>query len=59
MFDKYRNYNEVDGVLQEHFDDTNTHRDHPVILRHYATAFKRNNPYNIPRDIVCCGVINN
>lgn len=26
---------------------------HPVIARHLKTHFKRNNPYNIPREIIC------
>jgi len=45
-------YNEVDDILQSHFRDNTLYIDHPVITRHYASEFKRTNPYNIPRDII-------
>jgi len=49
------NYMEVDNILREHFIDNTKHTDHPVIKRHYASEFKRNNPYNLPRDVVVNG----
>jgi len=46
-----KNYAEADAILRKwceryECDDPN----HPVILRHLRTEFKRNNPYNIPRE---------
>ena len=39
-------------ILEE---EMNKLAQHPVIKRYYATMFKRENPYNLPRDIVCEG----
>jgi hypothetical protein len=52
-----KNYEEVDDILKAHFYDNTNFTDHPVIKRHYASAFKRTDPYNLPRDIVCAGAI--
>lgn len=44
-------YQEADKILihaLSHPED-DTYKDHPVVQRHYSSAFKRNNPYNIPR----------
>jgi NAD+ synthase len=45
-------YEEVDEVLRCHFNDNSKYTDHPVIIRHHKTSFKRTNPYNIERNIV-------
>ncbi len=45
-------YSEVDKILKEYFADTSKHNDHPVIQRHLASQYKRNNPYNFPREII-------
>jgi NAD+ synthetase len=47
-------YDEVDSVLLKLFESTfpAEFADHPVIKRKYNSEFKRNNPYNIPRNII-------
>jgi len=56
-------YKEVDETLQRYFNITNVHyddvkkemEDNPVISRYLRTEFKRNNPYNIPRENIIKG----
>lgn len=43
------NYAEVDDILIEYLA-TGKHQSHPVIQRHLRSEFKRNNPFNIPRE---------
>ncbi len=49
-------YHEVDMILQTHFKNTEMYTNHPVIKRHYATTFKRSNPYNIPHETLVDGI---
>lgn len=44
-------YEEVDQILLTLFqpDQSSKYTNHPVIKRKFASEFKRNNPYNIPR----------
>ena len=46
------NYGEVDRILQAWIegDGKEKYTDHPVVRRYERTHFKRNNPWNIPRD---------
>jgi nicotinamide-nucleotide amidase len=45
-----KTYNLIDKILAEYaIGDASKWKDHPVIQRHLATKFKRNNPYNIDR----------
>jgi len=45
-------YGEVDAILKNYLTN-GVNKDHPVIKRHLATEFKRNNPLNLKRkDIV-------
>jgi NAD+ synthetase len=44
-------YLEVDALLQTYLKNGNC-KDHPVIKRHLATEYKRNNPYNIKRKLI-------
>jgi len=46
-------YEEVDKILQSESEDFNN----PVVLRHFSTSFKRENPVNISRDIIFKEVI--
>lgn len=41
-------YQEVDQILMGYFNYRDN-LEHPVVKRHLATQFKRENPYNIPR----------
>lgn len=44
-------YKEVDQILMKYlYEGDKSLEKHPVIQRHLATTFKRNNPYNISRD---------
>lgn len=65
----HKSYTDIDTVLQAwlHLDgleiksvmekvDHETLSQDPAVLRHKATEFKRNNPYNIPRHILWNGV---
>ena len=45
-------YNEVDKILKSYLSGNKEYSNHPVIKRHLATHFKRNNPYNFPREII-------
>jgi NAD+ synthetase len=55
-------YKEVDRILQkwqnasevtmENFKIIDDLRDHPVIQRHLKSAYKRNNPYNLKRNLI-------
>ena len=45
-------YSEVDKILQAYLSGDKSLIDHPVIKRHIATRFKRNNPYNFPRNTI-------
>ncbi len=50
---KAKSYDEVDLILGKLLDknqDLGEYASHPVIARKLASEFKRNNPYNIPRD---------
>jgi len=40
-------YEEVDNILKEYIKDNTAFKNHPVIKRHLASQFKRNNPYNV------------
>jgi nicotinamide-nucleotide amidase len=45
-----KTYSLIDRILAEYaIGDASKWKDHPVIQRHLATKFKRNNPYNIDR----------
>jgi NAD+ synthetase len=48
---KASSYEEVDQILLKLFDKNGlgSFASHPVILRKFASEFKRNNPFNIPR----------
>ena len=46
-----KSYNEVDNILIDYLNDTNR-TDHPVIDRYERTHFKRENPVNIPREVL-------
>lgn len=43
-------YAEVDRRLKHHLETGIGDLDDPVLQRYYRTEFKRNNPYNIPRE---------
>ncbi len=45
-------YNEVDNILKSYLSGSKEYINHPVVKRHIATHFKRNNPYNFPREII-------
>ncbi len=45
-------YNEVDKILKSYLNGNKEYENHPVIQRYIATNFKRNNPYNFPRNII-------
>lgn len=49
-----KSYDEVDKILIEHLNNKLSHdfslKDHPVVQRYERTHFKRDNPYNIPRE---------
>ena len=45
-------YSEVDKILQAYLSGDKTLENHSVIKRHLTTSFKRNNPYNFPREII-------
>ena len=52
---KAKSYEEVDTILMTLLDkskELGEYANHPVIVRKLASEFKRNNPYNIPRDII-------
>jgi NAD+ synthase len=51
-------YAEVDKILQTwvlNCADREKYKEHPVVQRHEKTHYKRNHPYNIPRDILLKG----
>lgn len=46
-------YKFIDDILFEYlYGKKDLYKDHPVIQRYNTTQFKRNNPINIPRDIL-------
>ncbi len=48
-----KNYSEVDFILKDFLENKNEKwKTHPVIQRHFRSEYKRNNPYNIPREIL-------
>jgi NAD+ synthetase len=48
-----KNYDEVDFILKDYLENGNKKwENHSVILRHFRSEYKRNNPYSIPRDIL-------
>lgn len=51
---KANSYEEVDQILLRLFnkDGLGSYSSHPVILRKLASEFKRNNPYNLPRNLI-------
>lgn len=52
---KAKSYEEVDTILMTLLDkskELGEYANHPVVVRKLASEFKRNNPYNIPRDII-------
>lgn len=60
-----KTYSEVDSILQEYFVELKNKwservselEQHPVVKRYNRTHFKRENPYNIPRDVVLRGAV--
>jgi len=48
--DSRTGYAKVDMILKEHFETGIGDLDSPVLQRYYRTNFKRENPYNIPRE---------
>jgi NAD+ synthetase len=48
-----KNYNEVDFILKDYIENGNKKwENHSVIQRHIRSAYKRNNPYNLSREIL-------
>ena len=48
-----KDYSEVDFILKDFIENKNQKwKEHPVIQRHFRSEYKRNNPYNIPRDVL-------
>ena len=48
-----KNYSEVDYILKDFIENGNKKwENHPVIQRHFRSEYKRNNPFNISRDIL-------
>jgi len=48
-----KNYNEVDFILKDYIENGNKKwENHPVIQRHIRSAYKRNNPYNLSRELL-------
>jgi len=45
-------YKEVDRILQAYLSGDKSYENHPVVQRYLRTEFKRNNPYNFPREII-------
>ncbi len=45
-------YSEVDKILKAYLAGDKSLENHPVIQRHLKSAYKRNNPYNFPREII-------
>jgi NAD+ synthetase len=43
-------YEEADRILIDYLKGERTHAAHPLIKRHLASAFKRSDPLNIPRE---------
>ncbi len=52
---KANSYAEVDELLQKYLSGSRDQQllEHPVIQRHLRSEFKRNNPYNVPRERIC------
>lgn len=48
-----KNYAEVDAILKEEL--LHAGGEHTVAKRKRASEFKRNNPYNLPRKVICNG----
>ncbi len=48
----YAVYKEIDTILYNHMHSKDTDGGQEVIKRHLNTFFKRENPYNIPRDSI-------
>jgi NAD+ synthetase len=48
-------YAEVDDLLQQYLSGKRDKQlaEHPVIQRHLRSEYKRNNPYNVPRERIC------
>lgn len=51
-------YEEVDKILKDYLKNKNSEElqemeKHPMIVRHIRSGFKRQNPYNILREIIC------
>jgi len=48
-----KDYNEVDFILKDYLENGNKKwKNHSVIQRHIRSAYKRNNPYNLSREIL-------
>ncbi|MBU0992669.1 MAG: NAD(+) synthase [Proteobacteria bacterium] len=45
-------YEEADQMLIDYLKGNKAHEAHPLIKRHLASAFKRNDPLNIPREVL-------
>jgi len=51
-----KDYNEVDFILKDYLINNNKKwENHPVIQRHFRSEYKRNNPYNFPRELLMKG----
>ena len=48
-----KNYDEVDHVLQRYLGGDYDYEQHKVVQRYKRTMFKRENPYNLPREVIC------
>lgn len=48
-----KNYSEVDFILKDYLENGNKKwESHPVIQRHFRSEYKRNNPFNLSRDVI-------
>ena len=45
-------YEEADNILRAYLDGDTSFENHKLIRRHKATEYKRNDPYNIPRNVI-------
>lgn len=52
-----KNYQEVDNILQSYIGGDYDYEQHKVVQRMKNTNFKRENPYNLPREVICKGAM--
>jgi len=50
-----KSYEEADSLLREYLDGDTSVENHPIIKRYKATEYKRNDPYNILREVILFG----